>query len=153
MYQRLDMEQKEYIEKYIRRLCKKYDLDDYTWVVYVLRSQEDPDLMYCGSTNNIRRRLRQHNRVIGGGGKYTSNSNAWPWKLAALITNLKDKSEALKVEYWTKAKNYKSKAGIPMDCPVKKRVYLIRQSMELNDVDDVIYIDREFRKINKKLNY
>jgi structure-specific endonuclease subunit SLX1 len=87
------------IELYIKDLCHEYSLDQYTYVVYVLRSESEPNLMYCGCTNNIRRRLRQHNGCIKGGGKYTSMAR--PWKLAALIPNLKDKSQALRVEYWS----------------------------------------------------
>lgn len=63
---------------------------------YVLRSVTNPNLMYCEMTNNLRRRLRQHNGCITGGGKYTSANR--PWKLAALIPHLQDKSQALKVE-------------------------------------------------------
>lgn len=87
-------------EAYITELCKSFDHLDY--VVYVLRSQADPNLVYCGMTNNIRRRLRQHNGHIKGGGEYTSSNR--PWHLAVLIridgdNTVDAKSLALQVEY------------------------------------------------------
>lgn len=147
----LNDEEKEYVEEYITNVCNKYNLSNFIWVVYVLRSETQPDLMYVGSTNNIRRRLRQHNKIIKGGGKYTNNRNAWLWRLAALITGIENQSEALKVEYWTKAKNYKNQSKIPTHCPVKRRLYLIQKTMEKHDITDVIYIDREFRKLARNL--
>lgn len=39
-------------------------------IVYVLRSQTDSSLFYVGYTNNIERRVKQHNGVLAGGGKY-----------------------------------------------------------------------------------
>lgn len=131
------------MEEYIQTLfVENEELSTYTWVVYVLRSETNPNLMYCGMTNNLRRRLRQHNGCIKGGGKYTSANR--PWKLAALIPNLKDRSEALKVEHWTKAKNYKSQEGIPTDCPVKRRIYLLERTMEIHDLEEVLYFDPDF---------
>lgn len=93
----------------------------------------------------LRRRLRQHNGCIQGGGKYTSANR--PWVLAALIPNLRDKSQALKVEFYTKAKNYKSQVGIPDDCPVKRRIYLLKKSMDLHGVSEVLYFDADFQHV------
>lgn len=143
------MENSNLSSDYIVDLCENYDLDDYEWVVYILRSVSDPNLMYCGSTNNIRRRLRQHNRLISGGAKYTAANG--PWRLAALITDIDSRSQSLKVEYWTKAKNYPNKRGIPRDCPVKRRVYLIKKSMAKHHCREIIYIDDEFRKMSLEI--
>jgi putative endonuclease len=128
-------------EDYITDLCETYNLSRYTWVVYILRSVQNPNLTYVGMTNNIRRRLRQHNGCIKGGARYTSTNQ--PWKLAALIPNLEDKREALKVEYWAKAKHYRSKVGIPHDS-VPRRVYLIQKTMERHGLLDVSYFDPDF---------
>ena len=132
------------IQEYIDKIYNKYELFNYTWVVYVLRSVDDSNYMYCGCTNNIYRRLRQHNGIISGGGKYTSSHR--PWKLAALIINIQNKSQALKVEYSIKAKNHKNQTKIPKKCPVDRRLYLIKYSMDKYELNDVIYIDKEFRK-------
>ncbi|WP_321275774.1 GIY-YIG nuclease family protein [Thiomicrorhabdus indica] len=39
------------------------------WVVYLLRCADNS--FYCGITNNLEKRLRQHNGEIKGGAKYT----------------------------------------------------------------------------------
>ena len=65
-------------------------------------------------------------------------------KLAALIPNLENKSQALQVEYWTKAKNYPSQAGIPTNCPVQRRIYLLEQSMQRHNLTEIIYFDQDF---------
>ena len=136
-------------EDYIAATCNALGPMDY--VVYVLRSQTDPNLMYCGMTNNIRRRLRQHNGHIKGGGEYTSSNR--PWHLAALIPIGNDspasKTKALQVEYWTKAKNYPAEMQnqIPNDCPVKRRVWLIRESMRRHQCSVIFWFDQQFHSV------
>jgi len=44
-------------------------LDNKTWVVYLLKCANNS--LYCGITNDMARRLRQHNGEIQGGAKYT----------------------------------------------------------------------------------
>lgn len=39
------------------------------WVVYLLRCADNS--LYCGITNNLTKRLRQHNGELAGGAKYT----------------------------------------------------------------------------------
>lgn len=41
------------------------------WQVYLLRCADDT--LYCGVSNDLPRRLRQHNGEIKGGAKYTQN--------------------------------------------------------------------------------
>jgi putative endonuclease len=131
------------MEDYIKELCDDLENNsEIKWVVYILRSTVNSDLMYCGMTNDIRRRLRQHNGIIKGGGKYTSTNR--PWKLSLLIP-VNSKPQALSVEYWTKAKNYKSQVDIPTDCPVKRRVYLVKTSMKKHDLNDLLTFDEQFK--------
>ncbi len=75
------------------------------WWVYVLQSQKPrwnkqhdplPGFHYVGSTTDFRRRLRQHNGEIKGGGKYTSQHR--PWLPAALYGPYSNRSEAFKAE-------------------------------------------------------
>jgi len=128
------------MEQYIRETCEPYkDMI----VVYVLRSVTKPNMMYVGYTTNIVRRLRQHNGIIKGGGKYTRANR--PWGLAALVP-VNSKSDALKLEYWAKAKNYSSQAGIPRNDPVKRRIYLLELSMKRHNYSNVIYFDPEFKQ-------
>lgn len=132
-----------------------------TYVVYILRSTTSPDKFYCGSTNNIHRRIRQHNGEISGGAKYTTGYR--PWAIAAIIASSEEaltKGEALRVEYYTKAKNvrsidrtrgdgshhpaYKSQVGIPRDCPVRRRKWLIEAARtSITKSMHVLWIDDE----------
>jgi len=73
--------------------------------VYVIQSQQPrigkkgklPGLHYVGCTTNVKRRLRQHNGEIVGGGKYTSMHR--PWMLRAVYGPYEGRSEAMKAEY------------------------------------------------------
>ncbi|MDG2395698.1 GIY-YIG nuclease family protein [Candidatus Thioglobus sp.] len=65
-----------------------------TWVVYLLKCANNS--LYCGITNNLTRRLRQHNGEIQGGAKYT-RANA-PCELV-YQESAKDRSCASKREY------------------------------------------------------
>ena len=75
------------------------------WWVYVIQSQQVrfgkrgkplPGFYYVGCTTDVRRRLRQHNGEIVGGGKYTSKHR--PWQLRAVYGPYANQSEALKAE-------------------------------------------------------
>jgi predicted GIY-YIG superfamily endonuclease len=140
----------------VKKVYQEFDQKENTkvWCAYILRSTiGDRNLTYCGCTNNIRNRLRKHNGIIKGGGHYTT-SNLFnkeeeyrPWKLAAIIIPLEGKSQSLSVEWFTKAKNYKSKTGIPTSC-VKKRMWLIHNSIKVNKIDKSLLhvFDPQFKK-------
>ena len=75
------------------------------WWVYVIQSQAPrtnrrgqalPGFFYVGSTADYRRRLKQHNGELSGGGKYTAKHR--PWKPAALYGPYADRREAFKAE-------------------------------------------------------
>ncbi|WP_019894937.1 GIY-YIG nuclease family protein [Hydrogenovibrio halophilus] len=63
------------------------------WQVYLLRCADNT--LYCGITNNLPRRLRQHNGEMNGGAKYTQGRR--PCQLA-YCEHHPDKSQALKRE-------------------------------------------------------
>ena len=50
-----------------------------------------------GYTNNFVRRIRQHNRELSNGAKYTSSGG--PWILGMLISGFQTKIEALQFEW------------------------------------------------------
>jgi predicted GIY-YIG superfamily endonuclease len=52
--------------------------------------------IYVGSTNNIHRRLRQHNDTKAGA-KYTKKYR--PWTLAAVVRGFKSQTESLRFEW------------------------------------------------------
>ena len=47
------------------------------WLIYILKCRDSS--LYCGITNNIEKRLKQHKGEIKGGAKYTRSH--WPCKL------------------------------------------------------------------------
>lgn len=62
------------------------------WLVYILECSDKT--LYTGTTNNLERRLKQHND--GKGAKYTKGRS--PVKLLKTF-DAESKSEALKLEY------------------------------------------------------
>ena len=64
------------------------------YVCYLLYSL-DTHRTYVGITNNLARRLRQHNGELVGGARATRSSHEW--RVLAIITGL-DKRGALSVE-------------------------------------------------------
>ena len=71
---------------------------------------------YVGITNNLTRRLRQHNKEIKGGAKYTSmikdTIKHSKWNYACYIEGFKNKIDALKFEWALKHVKPKYKSGI-----------------------------------------
>ncbi|WP_173269395.1 GIY-YIG nuclease family protein [Thiosulfatimonas sediminis] len=47
----------------------KFSSTTASWQVYLLRCADNT--LYCGVTNNLSRRLRQHNGELKGGARYT----------------------------------------------------------------------------------
>ena len=65
------------------------------WYVYMLRSVKDRNL-YVGSTDNIRRRLTEHNS-----GRVDSTKGRIPFSLEAYIA-VKDQTKAIELERYFK---------------------------------------------------
>ena len=65
------------------------------WYVYILRSSADENL-YIGSTDNIRRRITEHNS-----GEVDSKKSRTPFGLEAYIA-VKDKTKAIELEQYFK---------------------------------------------------
>ena len=85
---------------------------------------------YLGITNNTKRRLRQHNKEIKGGAKYTSiNLNNGKWKYHLLVPNL-SKSQSLSLERKIKNHRRRAKGKTPLD----KRLYSIYNFVNKNEI-------------------
>jgi predicted GIY-YIG superfamily endonuclease len=70
---------------------------------------------YVGITNNLNRRIRQHNQLISGGAKYTSLINSFivtKWSYACYVDGFKNKIDALRFEWALKHVKPKNKTGI-----------------------------------------
>lgn len=61
---------------------------------------------YIGITNNLEKRLKQHNGILSGGAKATRKSNKWKYKTTI---KCKDKIEACKIEWIWKHKKVNNK--------------------------------------------
>lgn len=68
------------------------------WFCYILRciNKGHENLTYNGSTNNIIRRLRQHNGELKGGAKATKGKK---WEVYAILTGFIDHKNALSCEW------------------------------------------------------
>ena len=69
--------------------------------VYLLK--HPTNITYIGITNNLEKRIRQHNKCIEGGAKFTTRHSP-EWEIIS-FSNFMTKNEALKLEY--KLKKYK----------------------------------------------
>ena len=76
------------------------------WYCYILRNTQSQysHLTYNGSTNDPRRRLRQHNEEIAGGARYT-HGRGGGWEIYALVTGFVDHKNALSCEWRIKHTN------------------------------------------------
>lgn len=73
---------------------------------YLLQSVSHPNNTYIGITNDLIRRVKQHNGHLKGGAKATRKHKDWH---IVKSVELSDKSKALSFEYW--AKHYRTKTG------------------------------------------
>jgi putative endonuclease len=74
--------------------------------VYLLASASVPGTTYIGVTNDLARRLRQHNGEIAGGARFTRRAR--PWCFAAVFA-VSTRRAALQLEY--RAKRARRRAG------------------------------------------
>lgn len=77
---------------------------------YVLQStvRGHEDKTYVGKTNNLKRRLLQHNGVLKGGAKYTTSYR--PWRVVFVVGGFSSEAEALRFE-WAMKHRRKGKGG------------------------------------------
>lgn len=81
------------------------------YLVYCLQSTKNAQRTYVGCTNNMSRRLRQHNGEIVGGARYTSAKSSRPWKIVFIVQNL-TRTEAMRLEWKLKHKRASRLSGL-----------------------------------------
>jgi len=104
-------------------------MNEGNWVVYLVRCSDNS--LYCGISNDIKRRVIEHN--AGKGAKYTRSKK--PVKLVCTSFEM-TKSEALKLEYRIK------------QLPTDKKISELR--METIAID-VIGITKEIKTLEKAM--
>lgn len=81
------------------------------WFCYILKNNYEPhkNITYNGSTNNLRRRIRQHNGIITGGAKLTKKYGDQSWEIYALVSGFHDYVNCLQCEWRIKHPDNKKK--------------------------------------------
>lgn len=93
------------------------------YIVYLLINDKD-NCTYVGITNNPERRIKQHNNILKGGAKYTTNKNC-NWFYHSFILNC-NKHEALSIE---KKIHIYSKKTIGKT-PIERRIKCINKILQ-----------------------
>jgi predicted GIY-YIG superfamily endonuclease len=68
------------------------------YLCYIVKSV-DSMRTYAGITNNMTRRLRQHNGTLAGGAKYTSKPHSRPWSIVLTVHGFQSKVQVLQFEW------------------------------------------------------
>ena len=76
-----------------------------SWCCYLLKCTYS-NVTYVGITNDLNRRLKQHNGVLSGGAKFTRGRS---WKVYAYLSGFENKSTAASMEWKIK---HSGKTGI-----------------------------------------
>jgi putative endonuclease len=83
------------------------DITKKIWTIYILECGDKT--LYCGITNNLERRMRQHRGEVNGGAKYTRSRK--PFRVA-YTEEVLTRSEALKREFIIKEMTKRDKAEL-----------------------------------------
>jgi putative endonuclease len=95
-----------------------------SYIVYLLINTSH-NKTYVGITNNPSRRIRQHNKELVGGAKYTTNNKGeGQWKYYGYIENI-PKNLALKLEKYIKCTSRKYSGT-----PIERRLKAINKIIE-----------------------
>jgi len=111
-------------------------MDKRHWVVYLIRCSDES--LYCGITDNLKKRLATHNS--GRGAKYTRSRR--PVELVAASSEM-TKSEAIKLEYQVK------------QVPATKKIFELSKGeetiMAMNLKKDLHAVNKGLTELGKKL--
>jgi predicted GIY-YIG superfamily endonuclease len=73
-------------------------MNDNNYYVYIIKGvKNNKTKFYIGCTNDLTRRLKQHNRILKGGAKATSGD--YTWNYMGLLSNIPNNISALQIEY------------------------------------------------------
>lgn len=99
---------------------------------YILRNTQPQyqHLTYNGYTNNVKRRLRQHNEEIKGGARYT-HGRGGGWEIYALMTGFPDNKNALSAEWRIKHTSGKPGKRPMQHCGMVGRIIGLNEILKL----------------------
>ncbi len=110
-------------------------------IVYILLNKK-ANKTYVGVTNDLERRLRQHNGEIVGGARQTTRANG-RWKLAGCVYPFQSRHHALRFEWHIhhpdrlrkrlKRCRRPSNDDVPSHSLLKRRNTLIRKIMQFDE--------------------
>ena len=106
---------------------------------------------YIGFTTNPKKRLKQHNKEIKGGAKYTSKYNNW--KFLFIIGGFKTKQEALQCEWKLKHPNNKYIGSYIKRIGYLDKILKIGNKFTKNTKQEIRYEDTYFIYVNMNYNY
>ena len=123
------------------------------FLVYLLRNNNKS---YIGYTNNIERRLRQHNGEIKGGAKYTTRNKSDNnlWEPICIVYGFKDKCEAMKCEWkWKRRSGYLNRIKY-INYIFNNELKFTSKGKDITELNLSIYTLKEYHKYfeNIKLN-
>jgi predicted GIY-YIG superfamily endonuclease len=97
------------------------------WYCYILKNDYEPhkNITYNGSTNNLIRRIKQHNCIISGGAKLTKKYGNNNWKIYVILTGFFDYVNCLQCEWRIKHPDNKRKRSKKYIGPVGRIIGLI----------------------------
>ena len=122
---------------------------------YILHS-ENPKFInhtYNGYTNNLKRRIRQHNDIIKGGAKSTHNKG--PWNYYCIIGGFDSKVEALQMEWKLRTiigKRRPSKYNRPigrikgLNCILQNECFTSNSKRPICDMNLTIYLHTDYHE-------
>ena len=133
-------------------------MTEQAWYCYILRNKNPryAHLSYNGSTNDPKRRLRQHNEEITGGARYT-HGRGGGWEIYALLTGFVDHRNALSCEWRIKHTNGKPGKRPQEHCGVAGRIVGLGEVLKLEkwtkpcatnncDVSYTLFLANDVRK-------
>jgi predicted GIY-YIG superfamily endonuclease len=122
---------------------------------YILYNKEDLNKTYVGMTNNIKRRIRQHNGLLVGGAKYTSKYSPTNWNYLLILEGCPDNINSFQCEWRFKYPNNNRKKSGKKD-PVNKLNSIINLLLtadkwtnssihNINDLTLTIYVEPVYK--------
>lgn len=99
-------------------------MNEKKWVCYVI-GHENQRVTYCGMSNNVARRLRQHNGEIKGGARYTSQIHQGTWKPLFHVTGFETRRQAAQFEWAMKKRKSKHRTNSGRQGRVQQLEFLL----------------------------